>query len=408
MVFENYLIPIVEDRKKYTGCYEVIEKFIANHRVVVGGSLAQTIASKLPRGIHDYEYELYCPNCRVAANNLVNELSMVMSTLYPEKICSMRSVIPHVKYVLYVDYRPMVTFNELAEEDVAMCSRDIGNKLVLLPELLLIDIYRGLYLPSRTRLWEQYADIENRIFKYLKSINDFGNKSGGIESDFSLSMRKKFLEFILEDKCANNDEVCVVGVFAILISKGINPGQDSGPLQLIAAKAHAFIKEVMQAIANLFPEMYMQKKVIYKYSKMWILGDYRIKRYVLKIAGREVMYIYNSAKYDLIPVVKIRGINVGNSLVLMRYNLIELWVLKSVASKGIVDSSFYEKRKKIYISNYLGLRHSLHSSPYTTDYIGTSLEDNMATKIHLSKGIRREGDYYPNAYLAEHGIYRSL
>jgi len=95
-----------------------------------------------------------------------------------------------------------------------------------------------------------------------------------------------------------------------------------------------------------------------------VLNDFRMVRTTIKygIEGsqKEIMYIYNSAQYELIPcsIVKYKNdsVQIGNPFVIMRFLLVDIWVLRWIYVMGLVHEHFFQNRLDNLINSVLSIR----------------------------------------------------
>jgi hypothetical protein len=189
------------------------------------------------------------------------------------------------------------------------------------------------------------------------------------------------------------------------------------------------------------------------------MQDFRMTRTTIKIgadaAQKEVMYIYNSASFDLIPFNTITNspsagqksikVQVGNPFVLMRFLLIDLWMIRWVREMKKVNEFYAKKRIHNILSLIVNLRGVMTASAarpegikdasaaahpegikefvtirddlcanedtplsifQRTRYIGTYVDESVTIRQKQMHTDKRYADYYPQSYYFKNKSYR--
>jgi len=119
------------------------------------------------------------------------------------------------------------------------------------------------------------------------------------------------------------------------------------------------------------------------------MQDYRIKRTIIRMGEnqKEILYIYNSAEFELIPFNEITDdknniIQIGNPFVLMRFMLIDLWMVRLISNLGGIDPAYALQRQQSILKKLIDLRTMISSQESTTLYNDeqiTDIADNYFT-----------------------------
>jgi hypothetical protein len=162
------------------------------------------------------------------------------------------------------------------------------------------------------------------------------------------------------------------------------------------------------------------------------------------------VYIYNSADYELIPFNKIGTddfIQIGNPFVILRYHLIDIWIIRWLVAVGKLDDQFASMKISKIIGNVLELRTHLSTDtrqlmgttdaktikyeidiscvseakpysifqPHAYQYIGTIRNETVAVKTYIQQKLNAakargvySGMYHPQRYFLENGKYRDI
>lgn len=448
---------IFQERQRYAQIYEIIDKYISanvedhNSAIMIGGTMGIDLLLKKERGIDDFQYELYSETEFIHANNLTNVIEEANVNIGSPFIVSMKSTIPNIKYQIFVDNRIMVTIYKLPKNSYDLILpvkvNTFNNKhevLVLSPEIQLIDIYRDLYLPSRADEWENTLYDETKLFLHLKQRIDKRSDlvqptTGGEE--FSIEDRRKLLKALLKEFVIDNPNVALVGEYAcsIILETTIN----TNVLQVISQN---YIEEDFIQISNIITRCLGKEIPICKLIRdLHIMQDFRLRRITIKIGSaetcqKEIMYIYNSAHYDLIPInncqYKDHKLNLGNPFVILRFLLIEFWIIRWIRQLGSINEQFAHERLNSILNTLVKLRSSMAKAEFiqkrkiininpelfdslthptlrifpseSKDYIGFYDDENISQKIIIKDLNRKFFDYYPYDYMKKNNMYRKI
>ena len=331
----------IKDRNRYADIYQVIEKFAKQHNMIIGGSISLKKASDESRDKDDFQYELYSEKSVHYAHDIANQIAE------KTKAVIMRTDIYGKELSIIVWGRPMVRVIGIPKHyrDIMQPSVDLSQPYVP-ADYHLLQIYRDLYLPIPDN-WN--LNLENKLYKWLKKEYSVNQKRfvGGKELDF-LQLRKELRSQMLDYLRSRKDIVLVGEQAKVLIQGG---------------KTHNLHLEI---IGNkcLVPEFqkWINKKtnlsVSYKTIDVNLLSDFRLARSTLYLnyegSKVPVLYIYHSSEYDLIPFNvpskgDFEGGQIGNPFVVLRFMMIDIWIIKVIRSHGGIDARFAnEKIMKAY------------------------------------------------------------
>lgn len=411
---------VVEERNRYDYIYAIIDSYIASaDDIVLGGVMGLHLMLGRERSWDDYVYHLYSESALSHANTLTNTIARTLVVQKKTDIIAMRTKIAHVSYEIVVDGRVMVMFHNLKSNPVRAIDliRPIAAKWfvgdtgplaatgvsVLSPETYLLDIYWELTSPALADEWQANLDMETALVKMLgtrrSALKRVDGGDGG--DDISLKLLKEFV--------ANNDHVLLLGEHAlrfydaevVLSSSVIHVISDLSADEIIGA---------IRVIVAPLPATKNDRTLN-------MMQDARLRRLTIRVGdehdSREVMYVYNSAEYDLVPFNTLKSeehsIRVGNPYVLLRFMLVDLWMIKWVLSMGKINEQFANKRMDNILTNFFALRDKLNGICVfqTHDYIGTYHDEIIDQKMS-SIGSQKFKDYYPQEYIRKNGNYRDL
>lgn len=410
---------LIKERESFKEFYYIIEKYAFNNPdLILGGTMGINLLLKKKRSLDDYFYDFYSIEAYKHAINLSNLLS--------EKsiLVVMRTIIPYRQFVINVEERNLINIYTLYNinkiekviDPLVAVSYEGFQISILPPEIQLINIYRTLYSPNLSSEWELSLKNENKLFIHLQE------RLGAAEN--ILEKRIKIQEEIITSYLYNNKDIVLIGDHAFSYLRGII--SETPIIQIITSIP---IDEIIKNIGKIAERILKKNVVITQYERfLYIMDDFRIRRNVIKMGKKEkeVMYVYNSSQFELIPfnILEFKTGNflqIGNPFVLFRFILIDLWILKLLLINDIIDFQYMKKRYNDIILRLLTLRKQLSkvSSEISTiteqniiifpqnknQYIGQYQNDLIATKL-MTKKIKFP-DYYPIFWKSKYGKYKS-
>jgi hypothetical protein len=463
----------LEERVRYKPVYQTIEDYIAAHAkpnkvngretlIILGGTQSVDLLLGKELGRDDFVYHLFSEDAFQHCNNLTNKIAETISEMFkdnknpinhPYWTVVMKTLSAHKQFDIIVDQRSLVKWTVLKtmsdDSSIMKLIEPLNVKswwqkktvLIMPPRFHLVETYRTLYSPSAIDNWHQALIDERRLFGYMKRIMDLQKSGKSVvvgaldDSMISLDKRKLITVTLLEEFVKNNPKVILLGEHAINILT--RTPVDTTILHCMID--HDLSLDDCKPTVNAICSRIIGRPMMANFSTrdVQILSDFRLRRTSVKLDGKEIMYIYNATSYDLIPVNRIYDkkknvILIGNPLVLIRFMLIELWVIGWIASIGKIESSFAKARANSILSKTLQLRtaiakKSTESKTFRTsidekfiepgpmqifqsrdmDYLGIYESDQKAQKTK-AQSQQRFFDYYPQEFYNKNNTYRNF
>lgn len=421
---------IIAEREQYADVYQAIELYAVQAHMIFGGTSGVNMLLQKPKSLDDYYYELYSEQSFTDANALCNAIA---EKLQLPKVVSLRTVIPYSKYNILVDGRVLVTVYHIGTGITKVISPEsLSEKLLLPPEIQLINTYRTLYSPNKADEWETALHDENALFdRMIETRSDFADDQQKKTGSGDLKKYRDRLQHSLLKNFVTNNKSCVLlGEHALFLNDPKAYHLESAIIQIISSKP---IQEDIAAIRKL-----SEYPVTHSDKELRILQDFRLCRTTVRIGDassgeqKEVMYIYNAAHYDLIPYSKHvmsdqpgGFIQTGNPFVLLRFLLIDFWIIRLIHSAGRMDDNYKNLRLQSIRNKVLMLRTQLSSGDLTTinelhtsdqsklrifqtkEYIGQYENEDIASKM-VSIQAKKYPEYYPQEYHRKNNEYRIL
>ncbi len=435
---------IIQERERYNSIYNIVDKYIEKYRVkddkciIVGGNMGADLVLGNKRNRWDYEYTLYTEHSFAHANALVNEIDKSLAAVEGKSwSCSLRTVIPNNKYQLFVDERPLVTvvgIKSMSEEThiydlilpMEIKSFDGSRKFYVLPLIFqLMDMYRTLYSPAEASDWESTMEYEKKMSSFLSKKQIKGGDGGDIPT-ITPRKREEVNNAIIQNFIIDNANVALIGEYALRILT--NSKIDNYILQIIYTPDQPMTnKELIDTVSGPLKKIIARVigsgvPVDFSYGNSRVMQDTRLSRISVKVGSagnkKEIMYIYNIS-YDLVPVNKIyikkgtTSIQVGDPFVIMRFLLIDIWIMRWIMAVGKADRAFGEKHLDSLINKFLKLRGMMENIKhdgmkiFNKNYIGLYENEILAQKKIMTES-KKFGEYTPRTYFKNNGEYRTI
>lgn len=414
----------IEDRLQYQSVYVLIETYLANHEdVFMGGSYAVTMLLHKKMKLQDYSYVLYSAKALNHANTLSNLLSELNWTVM------LKTIIPYKRFDIIIDQRTMIKFytldveNDVVEPIVLESYLAKQQVRVISPKAQLVDTYRTLYSPSSVDQWQDSLRDERRLFGWVK--RQYESETPEITG---AGEREKISTAIMKDFITNNRDVVLIGEHAIFVLA--KTPIESSVVQIIMKKTPQ--KDLETILSKIITKTVGKKYPISFSSRDTnAIGDFRLRRVSVRVdidGFKEIMYIYEAADYDIIPFNRLVSdknvIQIGNPFVLIRFCLLELWILQQVLSAGTIEEKFAAVRNVSMIKKLIAMRSTISDDSgrildrtvqpgntqifqYNQDlYYGNY--ENDADSVKRIKEKNKFGDYFPQEWKKTNGTYRTF
>lgn len=424
---------VLRHRKKYDNITSTIEEYISYNDSdqninlsIIGGDVGFKLLTNQPAGRNDYKYLIYSSSAFKCANNLANLLALNQND---NSIICMKTTIANTKYqvlvnnIVFADIISLgfphdmikILIKPIVSRGLSTYNETHKKIMLVPPRFYLIELYKDLYSPAKAEHWEEYKIQEKTLFNRVKErINKLG---GNTDLQPSLKLKESLIISLLQHFVSDNMNIALIGEYAAKFFIKNNP--KSCVLKVISGPVN--LEKQISTIRDIVSKTIGNKPVTYKIQNVGILQDHRLRRVIVYVDNKEIMYIYNSGEYELIPVNRIsngsNNIAIANLYVILRFLFIDIWLIRRVLSMGKIDKKF----AKIKLNQSLNLIGILHKKmdkseakvfnliPKTSqDYIGQVRDENIDQKIFLQKTKKRYYDYFPQEYYRNNKEYRSV
>lgn len=455
----NYLLDdaqklIIKERKQYDFIYKIIEKYVKNNNILLGGDhsiylLSEEDKIKEELFLAQFEYSLYTEDAFYHANNLSNiiasqlTLSSQKSKIFTNRqesrtIVILKTQIAYQTYLIQIDGRNIIYLYNLREykgvkpvdiiKPIKLKSspaqkqkndKKNNNFLLISPEMHLIEIYRDLYSPHKAGEWDIRLIEEKSLYQLLKQ-KDIANTDLSVQGGWS----RQDIESALLDQFVSKYPVILIGEHACKILIDHKP--QIPVIQIISTRS---VEEDFEIIKKIIHSIDPNIPVLKFTNNLHIMNDFRVKRTTVKIktseGARDVMYIYNSAQYDLVPFSDVNQFNIGNPFVILRFLLIDIWILRWIRGIGNIDEKFAQLRTNSILELFTNLHqhitdpeNNVREDLITSESpLGVFQRENYLGELNLEEIARKEfkikmpkhyTDYLPQLYKIQQNHYREL
>jgi hypothetical protein len=415
----------INNRLSLIDLYKSIFRYCFNNNLVFGGNLSVNLTIN-KEDKDNFNFVVYGKEIFSHANNITNIIHKI--TKNDNLIVMLKTVMPFEIYYIRINTRLLIELKDIKQvrgvDPIFMIS-PVKKKFlrtdifILSPEVQLISIYRKLYLPCDACDWDKLLLIETKL---VENLNIRQKKIAG-SKDLSLNVRKKINDSIV-DLFKNNDTKIFIGEMAI--NQILHPGKKKTEVNIIEviSSSHEYddVYLIKNHLLNKFGDVFINSQT----SCMFIIDDFRLKRttfkFIYKGKKKDFLYIYNSAKYDLIPYTKYNKILIASPFVILRFVLINIWIIRWISQLNNIDETFSRHKINYLLSMFYKLRNKLFDgdviderninsdrllSVFQKRYIGTFVSDVFAQKMELFDK-KKFGDYYPALYQQQFGKYRII
>lgn len=262
---------------------------------------------------------------------------------------------------------------------------DVHGVKYMPPELELIDAYQDAYKPSPVEDIDHESLLKMVIDRIDKKI--IGGKKKCSDCDKKRRVNMDNLKLMIFEHFGGSH--VVVGHWST--------GKSAERLQFISGDVAQSIRDII-----LFLQKFTQFEVTYTQNKLHIPKDFRTNRYIMSIQYPSIdgakpikkpfLDIFNSGEFDLIPYTKKAGKMIGSPFVLLRFMLIDLWIIRLVYKMDLISKDLLE-RKMRHLADHISK--VAKQKPQDYEYFGVWKEFSVEKKLNSLKK-RMHYPYYPH------------
>ncbi len=394
---------INNDRMLYAPFFKIAEEFCQETGAIIGGKVGIDLLMGKPLHRDSFQWDLYVDNAYIGARNLADSLSRAVSPHIPARTTAMKTNIKNKELTISVNTRVLfkiysmerhrgIKLSSLMDKSHAVGYFTGARVRCLGEELQLIGIYHSLYSPANPGQWPGLLESERVLYNNLGSIGK-GITGGGQQPQELVKINKRIL---------GKSDAILIGDYALATME-----LESNPMryQFISDEG---VDAMVQRYKSTLEITSKWKRVFAQKYELNILSDFRLTKHTIYMANDKeqvpIADLYNSTEFELIPWKNIGGTRVASPWVLIRFQFIDLWVLKQIMHlQG--KTAQVENRVRSYMNRVTALRDMIYNiledDPVQLfqlgDYAGVYLDESVAKK----KFILEIGDRFPIYYPAK-------
>jgi len=365
---------------KYKNIHMIIFQYCVDNNIIISSPDILVDSTSSRRTI---DYSLYAANPFKHATNLSNKFVEI------SKFVEMRTQISHQEFVIQIELIVFVKFYILPytrEKNIKFmqtynCQLYDIDLQFMPPGVELIDIYRQLYTPLNVSNWKKILTLEGKIYTLHKEQN---------KSICNTTFIKRADDKIINIKTAIFDKWCndkvLVGHWAYNVYTSLekinNQLDKNERLQIISDNP---IENDILSLELLIKNRF-NCRLSYKKQNVGIPKDFRIEKHCIDVMNNGKSYtileIYNSSSFEIIPYIEINQRMIGNPYVLLRFFMIDYWIIQYITSLGKMPLNVCKNKLSNIIKctstlRSTGIIHHGFGKKYTGSYINEFIADKL-------------------------------
>lgn len=290
------------------------------------------------------------------------------------------------------------------------------------PELELIDVYKRLYSPEYFEEWSDLVEIEKTLFNDVCSRNETGEIVGGVACTLRQVGELETLKILIVSKFLVERDIVLIGAWAIIeiaagiFGKGI--AEVSGNTVKLHGEADKKCIEKVQVIIDCDIDKFMEElrvfvrkhssvKLVCKEQPIHMIKEFRLVKHTVYVVFEDkcgvvekpLMDVYNAGCYSLIGYTTSqrfmvnkaeasysKNIKVGNLFVILRFLMLDIWLLKIVQKLDFLTKDVLVKKINMILGYMKFLRklNVVKSKAFSDHYIGIYESESQAKKKNIN------------------------
>jgi hypothetical protein len=405
---------ISADRKKYDQYFKIIEEYITepDRQVIIGGISAYKILINKPLNPNEYQYNLFAKDPWRHAREIATAMFRTTSNIY----IYTKTKIANADISIFVDERELVTIGGIENQKGADMFKQIAplrrkglftdkEVYILSPEIILIDIYRQLYMPLHVKKWEELGHIAQELYKLFIPRYEGALRDEKIEAETSKndSSSSQIHEKLMKLESSRGSGATTSSWAAKKYGVHNNGTRTSKLTGYSGSNKRIYHLWGNKYVSSLSPTELASVIDADEYREQSdnLMIDFRMRRVTYYIAGKPVAYIYNCMQYDIMN---------DSSYTRLRFYFLELWHLRIVRDIGalpgeiasrlisdLIGQIVEENEKVLKLIEEVG---HLAKELFPSDYFGVYYDEIIAKKQYVLSTRDANSFNPPNWYPA--------
>lgn len=409
---------IKEERDKYSIVYNTIENYCSNNKIIISNMYVLTNQQENKNNIIDKIYRLYCVNPLIHANELTNSIyKQTDGKLDKCKFTKMKTVKEQEEFLIEFDTRIVAIIYDLQqkgrvnERSKIIKPVEINKILYMPPEIEIIDVYQILYDPSKFKDFKQYLYLEEYLYSKVSERKNYGIIGG--DELLCRNKKKELLElFKLELlKLVKQLDIIIVGIWGHNIFQHRDKYcADNEKLQIMGNYTCDFITNIVKKELK----KHTNFEVSVRKHSLLIPKDFRTLRYTysihmitnLGIVEKPFMDFFNCCQFELVPYSLINGFKIGNAYVMLRFFMIDLWILNIIKHLNQLPENVVKSKIERILNAVEHIRNN-KDLLLDNEYLGKFQDYNIYKKI-VASDEKKFRPYYPYEYQKNNNSLRVI
>lgn len=320
--------------------------------------------------------------------------NMIANHIYSKiETVKLSTVIPYEEFIIFINTRRIIELYKFDKFSNVFSPIMIKlNKIpvkILSMEITLCNLFHELYYPDPS-IWEE-SKINDALDIFLPDTKI--KIDGGVSSKI---LKKKLYESL----SILDYQIILVGYWALYAMEMCDEPK-SDKIQFISDLDPKVIRDVIKKV--------YKYDVTFRKEKLHLIHDYWTTRTIFYIHIDDkripIVDVFNSTTWEMVPYIRIKGIEIGTSFVLCRFLLIDIWTITMLKNREKITQTRYDSLCKRYI---IYLKKLIKNPNNSDEYYGKFNDVSVLKKLLISSNNKVFYPYYPHWHKKENGSTRKI
>lgn len=406
---------IKKDRDRYKKVKDVIFDYCVKNQLILSDPHMLCKLEKTNDYMASHQYLIYTCSPFFHANKIANEISKKTKDDPLSKFTALKTVMEKKEFAIEYDFRRFATLYKIQKKKSdnskgIISPIKIGKAMYFPAEVELIDTYHAMYDPSRVCDIHDAVKFEQILFDQVADRKKKGILGAGC-AERKRNMLTAIKIGIVREWLPERNHILIGDWAKEWIECGDKIPGSNEKVQIISDMDPDNCKALLQKYINTLTEF----DITYREQTLGIPKDMRTKRYTFYvkikttsgIKDKPFLDLFNSTNFEVIPCYNVNKIHVGIKWVMLRFLLIDIWILKIVKSIGCIDDVIMQKKINGIWGTIMYFRNKKLCEQSSLVYRGTHI-DRISDKKTTSLQGKTHYPYYPAVYYKKSNTYRVI